>query len=114
MIQRTAAFIQGNREWINYFPQLPNSEVLDMMKKAHIGLLPTYADTYGYSVLEFQAAGCPVVTTNVRSLPEINDNDKGWLIEVPKNRMGEAIYSTDTDRIGYKRGNSKRSGKGCA
>ena len=98
-IQRTAAFIQGNREWINYFPQLPNSEVLDMMKKAHIDLLPTYADTYGYSILEFQAAGCPVITTNVRSLPEINDNDKGWVIEVPKNRMGEAIYSTDTDRM---------------
>jgi glycosyltransferase involved in cell wall biosynthesis len=98
-IQRTTAFIQGNRQWINYFPQLPNSEVLEMMKKAHIGLLPTYADTYGYSVLEFQAAGCPVVTTNVRALPEINDNDKGWLIEVPKNRLGEAIYSTESDRL---------------
>ena len=65
-----------------------------MMVKSHIGLLPTFADSYGYSVLEFQAAGCPVITTNVRALPEINDNLKGWLIEVPKNASGEAIYNT--------------------
>jgi glycosyltransferase involved in cell wall biosynthesis len=97
-VQRTEAFFQENRDWIRYFPQLPNSQVLDMMKHAHIGLLPTYADSFGYSVLEFQGSGCPVISTNVRALPEINDNDKGWIIEVPKNRMGEAIYTTESDR----------------
>nr|WP_199316592.1 glycosyltransferase family 4 protein [Chroococcidiopsis sp. [FACHB-1243]] len=85
-------------DWINYFPQLPNHEVIELMKKAHIGLLPTYADTYGYSVLEFQAAGCPVITTNVRALAEINNNHVGWTIEVPKNSLGEAIYTTKEDR----------------
>jgi glycosyltransferase involved in cell wall biosynthesis len=66
-VQRVKNFIQKNSDWINYFPQLPNHEVLELMKKSHVGLLPTYADTYGYSVLEFQAAGCPVITTNVRA-----------------------------------------------
>jgi glycosyltransferase involved in cell wall biosynthesis len=97
-VLRTAAFFKENREWIKYFPQLPNSEVLDMMKAAHIGLLPTYADSFGYSVLEFQGSGCPVISTNIRALPEINDNDKGWIIEVPKNRLGEAVYTTESDR----------------
>lgn len=64
------------------------------MKKSHIGLLPTYADTYGYSVLEFQAAGCPVITTNIRALTEINDNNVGWIIEIPKSSLGEAINTT--------------------
>jgi glycosyltransferase involved in cell wall biosynthesis len=98
-VQRMTAFFKENRDWINYIPRLPNSEVLDLMKQAHIGLLPTYADSYGYSVLEFQATGCPVISTNVRALPEINDNAKGWVIEVPKNRLGEAIYSTESDRL---------------
>lgn len=98
-VQRMTSFFQENRDWIKYIPHIPNSEVLDMMKQAHIGLLPTYADSFGYSVLEFQAAGCPVISTNVRALPEINDNDKGWIIEVPKNRLGEAIYSTESDRL---------------
>jgi hypothetical protein len=40
-----------------------------------------------------------VISTNVRVLPEINDNGKGWIIEVPKNQLGEAIYSTESDRL---------------
>ena len=98
-VQRAKHFIQQNSDWIDYFPRLPtNQQVLELMKKSHVGLLPTYADTYGYSVLEFQATGCPVITTNIRALPEINNNNKGWIIDVPKNRLGEAIYSTQEDR----------------
>lgn len=98
-VQRMTAFFQDNRDWIKYYPHLPNPGVLELMKQAHIGLLPTYADSYGYSVLEFQASGCPVISTNVRALPEINDNARGWLIEVPKDRLGEAAYSTESDRL---------------
>jgi glycosyltransferase involved in cell wall biosynthesis len=97
-IQWAAQIIRENGEWIKYFPRLSNPEVLRLMRESHIGLLPTYADTYGYSVLEFQASGCPVISTNVRALPEINSNENGWLIEVPKNRLGEAIYTTTEDR----------------
>jgi glycosyltransferase involved in cell wall biosynthesis len=97
-VQHILKIVQENKEWIHHYPKLPNKEVLAMMVKSHIGLLPTYADSYGYAVLEFQAAGCPVITTNVRALPEINDNQKGWLIEVPKNASGEAIYNTPEGR----------------
>lgn len=97
-VQWAAQCIHDNGDWIKHFPKLSNLEVLRLMKESHIGLLPTYADTYGYSVLEFQASGCPVISTNIRALPEINDNESGWLIEVPKNRLGEAIYTTREDR----------------
>ncbi|NRD76942.1 glycosyltransferase family 4 protein [Bacillus sp. BRMEA1] len=90
--------IRRNSDWIKYYPYLPNNKVLELMRKHHIGLLPTWADTYGYSVLEMQANGCPVITTDVRSLPEINDNDKGWIIKVPKNHLGEALYSNSDQR----------------
>lgn len=98
-IKKAKEFIQKNLDWIDYFPKLPNHQVIELMKNSHVGLLPTYADTYGYSVLEFQATGCPVITTNVRALPEINNNSTGWIIEVPRNSLGEAIYSTKADRI---------------
>ena len=42
------------------------------MATSHIGLLPTYNDSYGYSVIEFFSYGCPVITTNILALPEIN------------------------------------------
>ncbi len=90
--------IGESREWIFHHRSLSNESVLDLMKASHVGLLPTYADTYGYSALEFQACGCPVITTDVRALPEINDDRSGWVIKLPKNRMGEAIYTSGKDR----------------
>ncbi|MFC2063900.1 glycosyltransferase family 4 protein [Chloroflexota bacterium] len=92
------ALVRENSEWITHYSYLPNNEVLELIKSAHVGLLPTHADTYGYSLLEFQAAGCPVISTNVRALSEINNDSIGWLIKVPKNQLGEAIYSTREDR----------------
>lgn len=93
-VKKMKSIIKENSDWIEFYPGLPNSDVLRLMKRAHIGLLPTYADTFGYSALEFQAAGCPVISTDVRALPEINNNEIGWLINVSKNRYGEAIYGT--------------------
>jgi len=72
--------------------------VLALMRSAHVGLLPTYADTYGYSVLECQAQGTPVISTNVRALPELNNEQAGWLIEVPRDDLGEGLYATPEQR----------------
>lgn len=80
------------RPWLDFYEGLANADVLRLMRAAHVGLLPTHADSYGFSVLEFQAHGCPVITTNVRALPEINNEAIGWVIEVPHNRFGEATY----------------------
>lgn len=86
-----------NTEWITLYSELPNDEVLELMKNSDVGLLPTRADTYGFSILEMQAAGTPVITTDVRAIPEINTNETGWIIEVPKNNIGEAKYQTKDD-----------------
>ena len=97
-VEKAKAVMQTNCDWIHHYETLSNRKVLELMKASHVGLLPTYADTYGYSVLEFQASGCPVISTNVRALPEINNDEVGWRIEVPKNELGEALHTTEEDR----------------
>jgi glycosyltransferase involved in cell wall biosynthesis len=82
---------------IKTFGFISNEDVLKIFQESDIGLLPTYADTYGYSVLEAQAAGCPVISTNIRSLPEINNNEMGWLINVVKKENGNALLDTQND-----------------
>jgi len=77
---------------------LPNAEVLKILNETHIGLLPTYAETFGYSALESMASGCPVISTNIFALPEINNNELGWLIDVPKQPSGDGIIKTENDR----------------
>nr|WP_302846866.1 glycosyltransferase [Thermophagus xiamenensis] len=77
---------------------MPNEKVLKLLKNSHVALLPTYADTYGYFVLEAQACGCPVISTDIRALPEINNNECGWIISVPKDKNGNGILKTAKDR----------------
>lgn len=74
--------IDRNRHWITVYNTLSNRQVLKLMKKCHIGLLPSYGDTYGFSVLELQASGCPVITTDIRAFPEINPSDCGWMTQI--------------------------------
>lgn len=90
-------FLKDNSDWISWFRRMDNAMALELMKTCHVGLLPTRADTYGYSVLEMQACGLPCVTTNIRALPEINNAECGWIVEVPKNENGEAFYQTKED-----------------
>lgn len=76
------------KEWIDYYPYLPNEAVLEKCKEATVGLLPSVAETYGYAVLEMQAAGCPVVTTNIRAFPETNPIECGWMCHIPVDDFG--------------------------
>lgn len=87
--------IIDSEPWIKFYETLENKQLLEMMKNSDVGLLPTWADTYGYSVLEFQACGCPVITTNIRALPEINNDLIGWMINLPINDSGEAIIDSN-------------------
>lgn len=70
-------------EWIEYYDRLSNEQVLEMCRQADIGLLPSFGDTYGYSVLEMQAAGLPVITSDIRAFTEINDSECGWIVNLP-------------------------------
>jgi glycosyltransferase involved in cell wall biosynthesis len=78
-----------DQTWITHFDQLPNVQVLQLFEESHLGFLPTWQDTYGYSVLEMQSRGCPVLTTDIRSLPEINPDQVGWRLSHPVNHWHE-------------------------
>lgn len=69
-----------NADWLEFHEKVSNEEVLKLAKQAHVGLLPSMGDTFGFSVLEMQACGCPVITTDRQALPEINNDQCGWLI----------------------------------
>lgn len=82
---------------------MPNDKVMQLLQKADVGLLPTWAETYGFSVLEMQSCGCPVITTNVRALPEINPQEAGWLISHPLNDDCDYAITSRQDRDALRR-----------
>ncbi|WP_039657103.1 glycosyltransferase family 4 protein [Clostridium tyrobutyricum] len=90
-------YFDSNVNWIKHYSELSNSKVIEVFKNSHIGLLPTWFDTYGFSVLEMQACACPVITTNINALPEINNNDRGWLIDTQSiiKKIGNNYFDVD-------------------
>ena len=88
-IERAKNVIQKHSNIINYYYSLQGNEIITLFKKSHVGLLPSFGETYGYVVLEAQACGCPVITTDMPPFSEFNSNTIGWLIKVPtKERNG--------------------------
>ena len=47
-----------------------------MLVFCQLGMTPTV------TALEFQASGCPVISTDIRALPEINNDTCGWVIPI--------------------------------
>lgn len=97
-VRQAERMIAGLPGVVRHYRSLPNDKVLTMFKNSHVGLLPTYDDIYGYSVLEAQAAGCPVISTDICALPEINNDEIGWMIRVPKDSFGIAYRKRDAQR----------------
>lgn len=87
------------KSWIDYYETLPNKMVLEKCKIATVGLLPSVKETFGYAVLEMQAAGCPVVTTNIRAFPETNNEECGWVCKVPINEFGFCVAHEDWSEL---------------
>ncbi|GAB5559643.1 MAG: hypothetical protein SynsKO_12900 [Synoicihabitans sp.] len=48
-----------------------NSELEFLYNKAEVLLFPSFAEGFGWPVIEAQACGCPVITSNTTSLPEV-------------------------------------------
>ncbi len=90
-------WIHSHPEHITHYPYLKNNQVLSLLQKMDVALLPTLMDTYGYSVLESQACGCPVITTDIRALPEINSGTTGWMI--PTRELGDPRESDNMRQI---------------
>lgn len=82
--------------------KVENKTLLKMMTETDVGLLPTWADTYGYSVLEFQASGCPVITTNIRALPEINNKEAGWIIDLETDQFKEIRITNVEEKVKHR------------
>jgi glycosyltransferase involved in cell wall biosynthesis len=69
---------------IEWHAHVPGAKVLDLLAHSHVGLLPTLDDSLGWTVLEAMSVGLPVITTNIRAMPEmVTHGVNGYRIELP-------------------------------
>jgi glycosyltransferase involved in cell wall biosynthesis len=81
--ERAMSLLSKLSKNVRHFHHHSMFEVNALLRQADFYLLPTLADTYGYSVLEAQAHGAVCITTNVRSLPELVSEHTGICIPLP-------------------------------
>lgn len=70
---------------VSYLGKIPYDEVQDYIKKAHICVFPTFAETLGMVTIESMALQKPVVNSNIGWAQELMvDGESGFLVH-PKN-----------------------------
>jgi glycosyltransferase involved in cell wall biosynthesis len=84
---------------VHVHKDLANADVLALLRRAHMSLLATFGDTFGYSALESLANGTPVIATRQGALPElITDRENGILLDLPVTAHGEWVHLGTPDR----------------
>lgn len=82
---------RGEGYWLDY---LPRQQVMALLQSATALVFPSLYEGFGLPVVEAFAAGCPVITSNTTSLPEVA-GDAAWLID-PTNSTEIAAAMLDT------------------
>ncbi len=85
--QRLQEMVKGlglsNR--VSFVGSVPNRKVAEYMSAADVFVLPSLSEGFPVVIPEAMAAGLPIVTTNVRGLPEIvKDGENGFTVD-PQN-----------------------------
>ena len=67
---------------MEFVGQIPNERVPQYMAASDVFVLPSLSEGFPNVILEAMASELPIVTTNVRGLPEIiKDGENGFLVE---------------------------------
>jgi glycosyltransferase involved in cell wall biosynthesis len=78
---------------------MPNKDVLALIKQSHFLLLPTFSDTFGYSVIEAMTLHTPAIVTRQGALPEfVEDGVNGIVLSFPTDATGEWEHGGKNDR----------------
>lgn len=79
---------------VTYLGKIPYNEVQQYIKKAHVCVFPSFAETLGMVTIEAMAMHKPVVNTKIGWAKElIVDGESGFLVH-PKNHQGYAAKIT--------------------
>jgi glycosyltransferase involved in cell wall biosynthesis len=82
------------------YEELPNAEVLSLMNRSDILLLPSISETFGFVLIEALAAGLVPVASGIRAIPEIVCNgETGLLLNAPVDSKGCIDSSLDYESV---------------
>jgi glycosyltransferase involved in cell wall biosynthesis len=92
-------FIKENdiRRQIIFLHNTGTEELQAIYQMAEIMVYPSFFEGFGLPVLEAQASGCPVITSNISSMPEAGGDGAMYIDPANSAEIGNAIRKIMTD-----------------
>ena len=92
-------FIMDNdiRKQVIFLHQTTTEELQAIYQMAGIMVYPSFFEGFGLPVLEAQASGCPVITSNISSLPEAGGDGAVYIDPANSDEIGKSIRRILTD-----------------
>ena len=98
--QKAMEFIQSNANdlQVTFLSGIQDSELTALYQMAEMMIYPSLYEGFGLPVAEAQACGCPVITSNISSLPEAGGDGALYVNPEKPEKIGKAIESLLTDK----------------
>jgi len=83
---------------IIFLGYVSEKELICIYNLADLFVFPSFYEGFGFPVLEAMKCGCPVITSNVSSLPEISGKAAKYINPYNLKEITESIYGVLTDK----------------
>lgn len=89
----------GNNKDIYIIEFIDDEDLASVYSGAELFVFPSLFEGFGYPPLEAMACGCPVVSSNVSSMPEILEDSALYFNPYDVKEMTEKIYEVLSDEV---------------
>jgi len=88
-----------NRLQVYFLPRIQDEELAVLYQMAEILAYPSMFEGFGLPVAEAQASGCPVITSNISSLPEAGGDAALYVNPEKHEEIGKALKTLLSDQV---------------
>lgn len=83
--------LSSDSDRVEYLGRISDNELIELYQNADFFIFPSLYEGFGIPPLEAQACGCPVISSNAASLPEILDNSVLFFNPMDESSIKDAI-----------------------
>lgn len=88
-----------NRLQVYFLPRIQDEELAVLYQMAEVMVYPSRFEGFGLPVAEAQASGCPVITSNISSMPEAGGDAAMYINPEKHEEIGKALKTLLTDQV---------------
>lgn len=89
--------IRGEEPDVTYLGYIPDEDLARIYNLSSVFVFPSFYEGFGLPPLEAMACGCPVITSNTSSLPEVCGDAAYYIDPWSRESIAEAIHRIITD-----------------